>query len=148
MDLNLEGHVAIVSGGLSGIGEGIVFRLAREGAIPVILDRADPRADYRARLESVASDFACYRIDLNDTDRIAPIIEEVGRKFGRIDHVVNNAGINDNLALETTSWREFERSLHQNLTHYFEIVHEAVGYLKRAGAVSYTHLTLPTICSV
>ena len=52
------------------------------------------------------------------------------KKYGHIDGVVNNAGRNDNLALETTSWRQFEESLHGNLTHYYELVHQCVPALK------------------
>ena len=73
-----------------------------------------------------------YYVDLNDTDAIKPIVEEVYKKYGHIDGVVNNAGRNDNLELETTSWQDFEKSLHGNLTHYFELVHETCPYLKES----------------
>ena len=46
--------------------------------------------------------------------------------------MVNNAGRNDNLELETLEWRDFEKSLHGNLTHYFELVHCCCPYLKES----------------
>ena len=133
MDLHLDGKVVIVTGGFKGIGKGIVFQLAREGAIPVVLNRKDGVEDaFSAELSEITDTFDIHFIDLADTDAIAGIIEEVAAKYGHIDGIVNNAGRNDNLDLETTSWQEFEASLHGNLTHYFELVHRALPYLKRS----------------
>lgn len=131
MDLHLEGKVVFVTGGFKGIGKGIVFELAREGAIPVILNRQDGAEDeFRKELEEVTSTYEIFFIDLNNTDEIKPIVDEVYAKYGHIDGVVNNAGKNDNKDVETTSWREFEESIHGNLTHYYELVHETCPYLK------------------
>lgn len=137
MNLHLEGKVFIVTGGFKGIGRAIVMRLAEEGGIPVVLNRQDgAEKDFRAELESITHDFAVHYIDLNDTDSIAPIVADTIEHFGHIDGIVNNAGRNDNLSLESTDWRTFETSLHGNLTHYYELVHQAVGELKRTkGAI-------------
>ena len=133
MNLHLEGNVVIVTGGFKGIGKGIVFQLAREGAIPVVLNRKDGVEDeFTAELSQITDTFDIHFIDLSDTDAIAPIVEETYRKYGRIDGIVNNAGRNDNLDVETTSWQDFEASLHGNLTHYYELVHQALPYLKES----------------
>lgn len=133
MDLHLEGKVIFVTGGFKGIGKGIALQLAREGAVPVVLNRKDGVEDeFRAEISEITKTFEMYYIDLNDTDAIKPIVEEVYKKYGHIDGVVNNAGRNDNLELETTSWQDFEKSLHGNLTHYFELVHETCPYLKES----------------
>ena len=114
-------------------GKGIALQLAREGAIPVVLNRKDGVEDeFRAEISEITKTFEMYYVDLNDTDAIKPIVEEVYKKYGHIDGVVNNAGRNDNLELETTSWQDFEKSLHGNLTHYFELVHETCPYLKES----------------
>ncbi|AUE21094.1 Short chain dehydrogenase [Bifidobacterium breve] len=131
MDLHLKNKVIIVTGGFKGIGKGVTLRLAEEGAIPVVLNRSDGAGDeFRQDIEQVTDSYDTYLIDLNNTDEIAPIVESVMKKYGHIDGVVNNAGRNDNLALETTSWRQFEESLHGNLTHYYELVHQCVPALK------------------
>ena len=116
MDLHLDEKVFVVTGGMGGIGKAIVFALAREGAIPVILDRTPLSADYKTEIEKLTANYAAYEIDLNDTDDIAGIIDAAYQRYGRIDGIVNNAGANDNKSLEETSWREFEQSLHSNLT--------------------------------
>lgn len=137
MDLHLDGKVIFVTGGFKGIGKGIVFQLAREGAIPVVLNRKDGVEDeFEAELKELTSTYEIRFIDLNDTDAIAPIVEEIYAKYGHIDGIVNNAGRNDNKDLESTSWREFEESMHGNLSHYYELVHASVAYLKESkGAV-------------
>jgi 3-oxoacyl-[acyl-carrier protein] reductase/L-fucose dehydrogenase len=137
MDLHLQDKVIIVTGGFKGIGNGIVKQLVEEGAIVEILNRADAREDeVRAELDKMGAKYDIYIIDLNNTDEIKPIVEDIHSKYGHIDGVVNNAGKNDNLALETTSWQDFEESIHGNLTHYYETVHAAVEYLKESkGAV-------------
>lgn len=137
MDLHLQDKVIIVTGGFKGIGNGIVKQLVEEGAIVEILNRADAREDeVRAELDKMGAKYDIYIIDLNTTDEIKPIVEDIHSKYGHIDGVVNNAGKNDNLALETTSWQDFEESIHGNLTHYYETVHAAVEYLKESkGAV-------------
>lgn len=137
MDLHLEGKVIIVTGGFKGIGRGIALQLAREGAIPVVINRADSaQDDFRRDIGQITDTYDVHLLDLNDTDDIAPIVEETHRKYGHIDGVVNNAGVNDNKDLESTSWRDFEQSIHGNLTHYYELVHAAVPYLKESkGAV-------------
>lgn len=132
MDLNLTDKVIVITGGSKGIGKGIVDSVRREGAIPVILNRSPMDAELRADLDGGPGTYSFHQIDLAEADAIAPTIREVAGKYGRIDAVVNNAGANDNLGIEETSWREFEQSLHSNLTHYHEVVHTALPWLKKA----------------
>ena len=137
MDLHLEGKVIIITGGFKGIGKGITLQLAQEGAIPVVINRSDSALEeFKKDIEQYTTEYDVHLLDLNDTDKIAGIVEETYKKYGHIDGIVNNAGKNDNKDLETTTWREFEESIHGNLTHYYELVHAAVPYLKEShGAV-------------
>lgn len=130
MDLHLKGKVVLVTGGGKGIGSGISLALAREGAIPVILSRSPITAEFKQEIEAVTDMYDFIQIDLNETDKIQAVVDDVAQRYGGIYGVVNNAGANDNKDLESTSWQEFEASLHGNLTHYYELVHAAVKYLK------------------
>ncbi len=133
MNLHLDGKVIFVTGGFKGIGKAIALQIAREGGVPIVLNRKNDAAEgFENELKEITKDYGIYFIDLNNADEIAPIVKDVAEKYGHIDGIVNNAGRNDNLSLEDTSWQEFEKSIHNNLTHYFELVHQAVGYLKES----------------
>ena len=135
MDLQLKGKVVLVSGGGAGIGSGIVVSLVKEGAVPIILTRSD-KPEFKKELDAMGADYEFHLIDLNNTDQIKPIVDDVAKRRGGIYGVVNNAGCNDNKAIEETSWRDFEKSLHGNLTHYYELVRAALPYLiKSKGSV-------------
>lgn len=135
MDLQLKGKIVLVSGGGAGIGSGIVMSLAKEGAVPIILTRSD-KPEFKKELDAMGADYEFHLIDLNNTDQIKPIVDDVAKRRGGIYGVVNNAGCNDNKAIEETSWQDFEKSLHGNLTHYYELVRAALPYLiKSKGSV-------------
>lgn len=135
MDLQLKGKVVLVSGGGAGIGSGIVVSLVKEGAVPIILTRSD-KPEFKKELDAMGADYEFHLIDLNNTDQIKPIVDDVAKCRGGIYGVVNNAGCNDNKAIEETSWQDFEKSLHGNLTHYYELVRAALPYLiKSKGSV-------------
>lgn len=137
MDLHLEGKVVILTGGFKGIGKGIALRLAKEGTIVAVINRDDGAAEqFDAEMKAITDNYRTYLMDLNDTDDIAPIVEDVVKTYGHIDGLVNNAGRNDNLDLDHTSWREFEQSLHGNLTHYYELAHRCAPHLRESkGAI-------------
>ena len=132
MDLQLKGKVVLVTGGGSGIGSGISLRLAAEGAIPVILGRSPLTKEFTSEMEAITNNYEFIQIDLNEADKIKSIVDSVAKKYGGIYAVVNNAGANDNKAIEETTWQEFEKSLHGNLTHYYELVRSALPYLKKS----------------
>lgn len=130
MNLQLKGKVVFVTGGGKGIGGGITLAIAREGGIPIVLSRSAILPEFKEKLERLTTDYEFIQVDLNETDKIQPIVDDVAKRRGSIYGVVNNAGANDNKDLETTSWQDFEKSLHANLTHYYALVHSAVQHLK------------------
>ena len=132
MDLQLKNKVIIVTGGAKGIGEGIVRVLAAEGAIPVIIGRNEN--DNLKLLNELASDKAeIFQVvaELNKPEQSENAVKKVMEKYGRIDGLVNNAGQNDGVGLETGSYEGFMSSLHKNLIHYFLMAHFALPELKK-----------------
>lgn len=137
MDLQLQNKVIIVTGGAKGIGEGIVNVLAGEGAIPVIIGRNESD-NQKVVAEIEAADQQAFQVvaELTQPEESAKAVQAVLAKFGRIDGVVNNAGVNDGVGLEHGNYEAFIASLHKNLVHYYLIVHHALPALKESkGAI-------------
>jgi len=131
MDLQLKDKVVIVTGGAKGIGEGIVRVLAREGAIPVVIGRNesdnlkvvdDIKANGGSAFQVVAE-----LIRPEDNERA---VKQVLEQFGRIDGLINNAGVNDSISLENGTYEQFVHSLHKNVIHYYLMAHHALPALK------------------
>lgn len=130
MDLQLKDKVIIVSGGSRGIGGGIVKALLAEGAIPVIIDRSAPET---SPSEKVTSHFIA---ELTDPLQCENAVKSVIEKFGRVDGLVNNAGVNDGVGLESGTYEQFIASLHKNLVHYYLLAKFALPELKKSkGAI-------------
>jgi len=134
MDLQLKDKIIIVSGGAKGIGEGIVKVLAAEGAIPVIIGRSEEdNLKVVNELNGKASHFVA---ELTDPQQCEKSIKAVIEKFGRVDGLVNNAGVNDGVGLESGNYEKFIASLHKNLVHYYLLAHYALPELKKSkGAI-------------
>jgi L-fucose dehydrogenase len=134
MDLGLQNKVVLVTGGGRGIGRGIVGVLAGEGAIPVIVgrDAADNESAVRAVTAAGEQAFAV-TAELTHSEDCRAAVAAVADRFGRIEGLVNNAGINDGVGLEGGDGERFLASLRKNLLHYYEMAHYALPYLKAAG---------------
>ncbi len=137
MDLHLKDKVIIVTGGAKGIGEGIVKVLANEGAIPVIIGRNEKdNLDTVAAVEAAGGKCAQVPAELMQPAACEKAVKAVIEKFGCIDGVVNNAGANDGVGLESGNYEAFMASLHKNMVHYYLVVHHALAELKKSkGAV-------------
>jgi len=133
MNLNLQDNKIIVTGGAKGIGAGVVAALAREGAIPLIIDR-----DNKSAMELIQKigKGDCLSVDLSKPDSCIPALEAFLSKHGHVDGLVNNAGINDSVSLEHGTHSLFLQSLEKNLTHYYITAKAALPYLiKSKGAI-------------
>lgn len=137
MNLNLTNKVIIVTGGAKGIGLGIAKVLAGEGAIPVIIGRKEVDNITAVKEIEAAGGQANYvNAELTNPADCEKAVQEVVAKFGRIDGVINNAGVNDGVGLERGNYDSFIASLHKNLVHYYLIVHHALPELKKSkGAI-------------
>lgn len=125
MDLHLKDKIVIVTGGTSGIGEAIVHAFAREEAQVVFVGRSQDKAErIKNELKSSNHDAHFIQADLTEEKACINVIDETIQKFGSIDVLVNNAGINDKVGLEASPG-EFMQSIQKNLYHYFVLVHYA-----------------------
>jgi L-fucose dehydrogenase len=137
MNLQLQDKIIIVTGGAKGIGEGIVKVLAAEGAIPVIVGRNE-EDNIKTMQQVTGSGGRAYQVT---AELVKPLecekaVSNVLAEFGRIDGLVNNAGVNDGVGLENGSYEAFMASLHKNVVHYYLMAHFALPALKQSkGAI-------------
>lgn len=132
MNLDLQEKVAVVTGGASGIGEAIVRLFAAEGMSVVVADRDGVRAEMLAKELSYGS----VRVlpvpgDLTMEDACQRVVHETLRELGRLDVLVNNAGVNDAIGLDRSP-SDFKSSLQQNLFPAFAITHFAKEALQKS----------------
>jgi L-fucose dehydrogenase len=136
MDLHLTNKVFIVTGGAKGIGAAISRTLAAEGAIVMIAgrDKNDNQkmVDEIVKAKGKASD---QTIELSNVDACKELIQFTFEKYGRIDGLVNNAGVNDGVDLESGSPERFMQSIQKNLLHYYTLAHYALPHLKKTKGV-------------
>jgi L-fucose dehydrogenase len=133
MDLQLKEKVVLVTGGAKGIGAAIVKTSGAEGAIPVIIDRDEEAGkQLQAALEAGGIESGLIIADLSAPGACAKAVERTIQKLGRLDALVNNAGINDGVGLEHGTPEKFVSSLERNLVHYYAMAHYALPGLKNS----------------
>lgn len=137
MDLHLKDKVFIVTGGAKGIGEAIVLELVNEGAIPVILGRSkEASLNLESKIKEKGGDCLNIIAELPNPTICEETIQKTVEKFGALHGIVNNAGVNDGIGLESGGPDEFRKSVTTNLTHYYDLVHYALPHLKKTkGAI-------------
>lgn len=133
MNLHLENKIIIVTGGAKGIGLGICKVLASEGAIPVIIGRKGSDNQLAIKEIEAAGGIAKSVVaELTKPEDCENAIKQIVAEFGRIDGLVNNAGVNDGVGLENGNYNSFIESLHKNLVHYYLMAHHALPELKKS----------------
>ena len=138
MDLDLKGKVVIVSGGAGkngSIGRTMVRSLAEEGAVPVIIDNDDRGYEIETGLKAQGFDVLFIQCDLMQPAQIESAVTKVVEKYGQIDAVINNVGVNDGVGLDGT-YEAFIDSIKLNLASYFMLTKCAVpSLIKSKGTV-------------
>ncbi len=137
MDLKLKDKVIIVTGGAKGIGEAISKSLATEGALVMIAGRgAADNARAVAAIEATGGQAKSIVAELTSLEDCEKVVDQTLAGYGRIDGLVNNAGLNDGVGLEDGTPQEFIASLNKNVVHYYALAHYALPSLKETkGAI-------------
>ncbi|MEN9364174.1 MAG: hypothetical protein RI903_1483, partial [Bacteroidota bacterium] len=137
MNLGLKEKVIIVTGGAKGIGEGISESLALESAIVAIVGRNE--ADNLRCIEKIQATGGqafSFVAELSKPEECQQVVDQVFAMFGKIDGLVNNAGINDGVGLASGNYEKFMASLHANLIHYYLMAQACLPHLiKSKGAI-------------
>jgi 3-oxoacyl-[acyl-carrier protein] reductase/meso-butanediol dehydrogenase/(S,S)-butanediol dehydrogenase/diacetyl reductase len=125
----LEGRVALITGGASGIGAATARKFAAEGATVAIIDR-----DAAAVLEIAAAVGGhAYALDVRDADEVNTVVDTVAQTLGSIDVLVNNAGTGDLRPLHTVDDKLWHRIVDVNLTGTFNLTRAVIPYMLETG---------------
>lgn len=137
MNLNLNDKIIIVTGGAKGIGLGICKVLASEGAIPVIVGRSEADNEIAVKeIEMEGGKALAVVAELTNPEACKNAVNQVVKMCGRIDGLINNAGVNDGVGLESGDYEKFVASIHKNLVHYYLMAQHVLPELKKTkGAI-------------
>lgn len=137
MNLNLTNKIIVVTGGAKGIGLGICKVLAAEGAIPFLVGRSGEDNEAAVKeIKNTGGNAHAVVAELTLPEQCGEAVRQIISKAGRIDGLVNNAGVNDGVGLEHGNYENFLASLHKNLVHYYLMAHHLLPELKKSrGAV-------------
>jgi glucose 1-dehydrogenase len=119
--MNLQDKVAIVTGGNSGIGKSIVLALGAAGA-SVCVDyvvHQDVTEEERVRVEAMRDRLIAVKADISQVAEVQKLVDETLQAFGRLDIVVNNAGIETRTSVLNTTEAEYDRVMDINLKGAF-----------------------------
>lgn len=138
--MKLSGKIALVTGSSQGIGEGIAIRLAEEGADVVINYRSHPEGAAKAvaKVEKTGRRGFAVQADLSQLSEIRRLVDESIAHFGRLDLLVNNAGIEKNASFLEVTEEDYDWVLDVNLKGVFFTTQYFVRHLsdrKRPGKV-------------
>lgn len=134
MDLNvpkglLDGHVAVVTGGGSGIGRGTALAMAEAGARIAVVDRNEEGANETASLIGNAA--SAYRTDVTDADACGALAAQVAADFGPASILFNNAGIVRRAKIDSpTAVEDWRDTIDVNVNSLFNVTHAFLDQLK------------------
>jgi acetoacetyl-CoA reductase len=129
---NLEGAVAVVTGASRGLGRAIAEELGRKGA-KVVVNYSRSKEPAEELVEQL-SDAVAIQADVSDAEQAQRLIDESVEKFGRIDVLVNNAGINRDKTLKKLSIEDWDTVVQTDLNSAFYTVHAALPHMMEQGS--------------
>jgi len=135
--MRLKGKVALITGAASGIGLATACRFAVEGAAVVLADLREPALEQaRARVAAAAPDALTQAavVDVTRGDQVQATIEAALKRFGRIDCLVNNAGITQDARLVKMTEEQFDRVIEVNLKGVYRCTQAVADPMIRQGS--------------
>ncbi|MFE1599460.1 SDR family NAD(P)-dependent oxidoreductase [Methylobacterium sp. ID0610] len=135
MDLNLNGRVALVTGGANGVGREIALALAAEGAAIALNYRssAEDARTVAAEIEAAGGRVQTYAADVADHEAVKGMVAQIVSDFGSLGIVVNNAGLALRNRFVDTTPDEWKRQIDTCLYGAIHTAHAAAAHLERSG---------------
>ena len=132
----LDGKVALITGGSRGIGESLVRKFAEHGAKVAFTYVSDGSAERSEQLAAAVGNGAkAYKSDAGDFSQAEQLINDIVKDFGKLDIVVNNAGITRDTLMLRMSEQQWDEVIQTNLKSIFNITRHSLKSMIRAGGV-------------
>ena len=142
MELELEGRVALVTGGTQGIGRATAMRLAQEGAAVVIAARGREGLDaVAAQIGAAGGKVAAVQADVAKAADCERLVGEVIKAFGRLDILVNNAGTSSTGEFESVTDETWREDLELKLFGAIRLARLAIPHMKQQGGGRIVNIT-------
>jgi 3-oxoacyl-[acyl-carrier protein] reductase len=128
--MRLKNKVALITGGANGIGLATANRFAKEGAKIILWDLSDKGAEVVEQLKKQGHDATFTKVSVADQEQVLKAVEDARKHFGRIDILINNAGITKDRTLLKMSKQEWDDVIAVNLTGVFNCTQAVVPIMK------------------
>lgn len=131
---SLAGRTAVITGGSKGLGLAMAEALASAGARLMLAARQAEVLDVAARVgREYATDAHAFQADVSQPDQVEAMVADAIRTFGKIDILINSAGINIRGPIESLSLEQFQQVMAVNVTGTWLTCRAVTGHMKRAG---------------
>ena len=131
--MRLKNKIAIVTGGARGIGKAVCQLFAREGASVIIWDLLESGAETAAAINAAGGRAEYFKISVTDKNAISENTKYIFEKYGRIDILINNAGITRDRTLLKMTDEQWQAVMDVNLTGVFHCTKAVVPYMRQNG---------------
>jgi 3-oxoacyl-[acyl-carrier protein] reductase len=128
--MRLKDKIALITGGANGIGLATAERFAKEGAKIILWDLSDQGIDVANRLKKEGHEVIFKKISVTNSDEVQKAVDEAREYFGRIDILINNAGITKDRTLLKMSKQEWDDVIAVNLTGVFNCTQAVAPVMK------------------
>jgi len=131
--INLNGQLAIITGGARGIGEGICKVFCNAGAKVAMWDVLDTGEETAQKIAADGGDIFFQKVNITDPESIQKAVDEIMEKYGRIDILINNAGIIRDRSFVKMGNDEWDAVVNVNLNGLFYTCKAVVPHMREAG---------------
>lgn len=131
----VNGKVIVVTGGGQGLGAAICRTLAADGATVIATDiKPENLTKIEEEIKGAGGHIESYQMNVADVDNVIEVVDKIMDTFGRIDAVINNAGIDYTLAIDEISNDQFQQVINVNLVGPFNVSKAVISHFKLNGS--------------
>ena len=133
-DKKLDGKVALITGASKGLGKAMAVSLGAAGARIALVSRSVEKLNEAGRaVQDAGGDARVFQADVSEEEQVRKLERDVAGAFGKVDILINNAGINIRKPLIEFTIEEWQRVLNTNLTSVFLMCRSFIPHMKGAG---------------